>query len=234
MGSAISFEAKFNSATIAFNNSGKMLAIGVLENLQIWDIQDCVLFKTILGPKNEVSTSNMVTIIIYNYNNQKEIAVGYQNGFIRIWDEGFRNCIASICGYYSTVLAIKFSFMGSLVASGSYDSVILIWNLKNESDNFKLYGHKGIITDLVFITKNHQLISSCSDKSIKIWDVEKKICFQTLSNISEIWSLDVDPKVNWLVTGSSDSEVSLYRVNCLENFREKKKFQDMVRFNRII
>merc|ERR1712226_257831 len=97
-----------------------------------------------------------------------------------------------------------------------------------------LCGHNGIITDLVLLKKNRQLISSCSDKFIEVWDIEKKICHQTLSHLSEIWSLDVNFKVNLLVTGSSDFEVSLYRINYLKILQEKKKVRDMVRFNKMI
>lgn len=54
---------------------------------------------------------------------------------------------------------LTFSEDSFLLASGGKESVIVVWDIVNEIGLFKLNGHKGSITQLIFTKDNKHLIS---------------------------------------------------------------------------
>ncbi len=80
-----------------------------------------------------------------------------------------------------------------LLASGSSDGRIILWDIIAETGLFRLIGHKGPITDLSFSYLQRQndgsvrasdmvLISSSLDGLVKIWSIESQCCVQTIAN----------------------------------------------------
>ena len=90
-----------------------------------------------------------------------------------------------------------------LLASGSTDGRIILWDVIAESGLFRLIGHKGPITDLSFAyihehydsnnasshvstttssSNDMVLISSSMDGLVKIWNMESQCCVQTIAN----------------------------------------------------
>lgn len=72
---------------------------------------------------------------------------------------------------------------------------ILIFNPETYVLESELLGHKRFLTDL-FETKNGNLVSSCFDDTVKIWDIEKKECIQTLILPEDLNKIDenIPPK----------------------------------------
>ncbi|XP_039024825.1 WD repeat-containing protein 3-like [Hibiscus syriacus] len=101
--------------------------------------------------------------------------------------------------------------VGSLLASGSKDNDIILWDVVGETGLFRLRGHRDQITDLVFLDSDKKLVTSSKDKFLRVWDLETQHCMQIVSgHHSEIWSIDVDPDERYLVTGSADLELRLF------------------------
>ncbi|NEP88255.1 MAG: hypothetical protein F6K18_16245 [Okeania sp. SIO2C2] len=58
-----------------------------------------------------------------------------------------------------------------MLASGSNDCTIKVWNLSTGTLITTLTGHTGIITTLAFSPDNQTLASGSDDKTIKIWRI---------------------------------------------------------------
>jgi WD40 repeat protein len=99
-----------------------------------------------------------------------------------------------------------------LLASGSYDGKIMIWNVSDSSPLFTLVGHKGWIRALTVIN-NEYLASSSFDKTIKLWSLSEEgpeeVNNWTASNNS-IEALAFDPKLNVLVSAGFGNEVKVW------------------------
>ena len=123
-----------------------------------------------------------------------------------------------------------------LLASGSRDTNIILWDLVAEVGLFKLRGHKAQITALHFInlnkvegTETHgsntipkgtitdqvYLISSSKDALIKIWDVTAQHCIEThvAQTNGECWALGVSPDGSGCITAGNDGELRVWSID---------------------
>ena len=75
---------------------------------------------------------------------------------------------------------------------------------------FSLVGHKREVRDIKQLN-NGWIITASNDKTIKVWDVYKKICLQTLvSHYDIIFSLCIIDK-NKFVSGGRDQDIILWK-----------------------
>ena len=88
------------------------------------------------------------------------LAVGYQNGSIRIFDLMSGDATITFNGHKSAVTALNYDEGGMRLVSGAMDTEIILWDIVNECGLFRLKGHKGLITQARFMSKKNILITS--------------------------------------------------------------------------
>lgn len=71
-----------------------------------------------------------------------QIACGYADGGIRIWDSEKGTCETTLNGHKGAVKIIRYNKLGSLLASGSKDNDIILWDVVGEAGLFRLRGHR--------------------------------------------------------------------------------------------
>lgn len=133
----------------------------------------------------------------------------------------------SLTGHKSAVSCLRFNKSGALLASGSKDTNIIIWDIVSETGLYKyantildrretnpthrLRGHKDMVTDCKFLEKSNKLVTSSKDSFMKIWDLETQHCVQTIvTHRNEVWSFDIDDDETRLVTGASDDKIRVW------------------------
>ncbi|KAJ3010945.1 UNVERIFIED_CONTAM: hypothetical protein HDU68_001883 [Siphonaria sp. JEL0065] len=79
-------------------------------------------------------------------------------------------CSSSLNGHTEAVLAVSFSPDGSMLATGSGDTTIRIWDLNTETPRHTLQGHSNWVQILAWSPDAKYLTSGSMDKSIRIWD----------------------------------------------------------------
>lgn len=78
---------------------------------------------------------------------------------------------------------------------------------------FRLRGHRDQVTDLLFLDSGKKLVTCSKDKFMRVWDLDTQHCLQIVGgHHSEIWSMDVDPSEKFLVSGSADPELRVFRI----------------------
>ena len=112
-------------------------------------------------------------------------------------------------GHKSPIYALTLLPNG-LLASGSFDGKIMIWNISETTPLFTLLGHKNSIQDLVVI--NNEYLASCSnDKTVKLWSL---ITYEELNSwtasTDPLLALAFDPKLNILVSSGSNNEIRVW------------------------
>ena len=120
-----------------------------------------------------------------------------------------------------------------LIAAGSGDDKINIWDAYNGRRVRTLTGHSGFITSLKTLT-NDRLASCSFDKTIKIWNMRNFKCIQTLKGHSQAVSCSAFiSSLNYLITGSYDTSIKIWS---LDDFKCVKtlKGHTYVVFNLII
>jgi hypothetical protein len=89
--------------------------------------------------------------------------------------------ITTLSGHTSLVNSVAFSPDGRLLASGSADKTIKLWEVATGSLVRTLSGHTDSVSSVAFSPDGRLLASGSSDNTIKLWDVASGSLVRTLS-----------------------------------------------------
>ncbi|XP_046345376.2 WD repeat-containing protein 3-like [Haliotis rufescens] len=185
---------------------GKYCAVGACENVLIWDLRTGEKFNDLKGDKHEVT-------VICRCPDKRHLAVGYDDGTVRVFDLTSGDLLITFSGHKSAVTALRYDRQGLRLVSGARDTDVIVWDIVNESGLFRLRGHKGQITQVCFLKENNVLVTSSKDTFIKFWDLDTQHCFKTLvGHRSEVYDFVLLKNDHRLVTGSSDSELRVWDI----------------------
>ncbi|KAG9015886.1 hypothetical protein FRB90_004307 [Tulasnella sp. 427] len=199
---------------------GKQACVPALEDILVWDVKK----GQMMAMWHETGHRAEVTCVLSSPK-KNVYAIGYADGSLRLWDSTMGTVIVTFNGHKRAVTALAFDEQGSRIASASQDTDIILWDIEGETGLFRLRGHRGPITALRFVTPVPTtststsvspgfLISTSRDTFMKLWDLSTQHCMQTVvAHQSEIWSMDVDPAGELILTGSTDGELKAWSID---------------------
>ncbi|KAL4943343.1 hypothetical protein BDV06DRAFT_234753 [Aspergillus oleicola] len=106
-----------------------------------------------------------------------------------------------------TIRTIAWNPTGQLIATGSVDRTLRIWNPERSHPKYstELRGHTGAIEKVVFNpTRESELASCSSDGTVRIWDVRSKTCVSRLDIGGEAFTLSWSADGRVLLAGRKD------------------------------
>lgn len=83
----------------------------------------------------------------------------------------FRGGYATLYGHLGPVTSVDFSPDGKLIASGSTDTSVKIWDATTGQEMRTLWGDSGEISSVAFDPKGSRFVSASITGAIKVWDV---------------------------------------------------------------
>lgn len=98
---------------------------------------------------------------------------------------------------------------GLIFGTGTMDSQIKIWDLKERSNVANFPGHSGPISCVAFSENGYYLATAADDSSVKLWDLRKLKNFKTLQLEEgyQVRSLVFDQSGTYLAVGGTDIQV---------------------------
>ena len=123
-------------------------------------------------------------------------------------------------GHTFGVLSVSFSPDGTLLASGSWDNTIKLWEVDTGDELRTLTGHTGGVNSVVFSPDGTLLASGSRDNTIKLWEVDTGDELRTLTrHTGWVSSVSFSPDGTLLASGSRDNTIKLWEVDTGDELR---------------
>lgn len=194
----VNFENKISS--ISVSPDGKYLAGGSSDGkIIVWNLasnKSSVLYK---------SDNNFIMVLKYN-NSGTKIAFGNKTGTLGILNLN-TNKVSRIKGHVSRITDLQFSPDNNLIATGSYDGTIKIWNANNLNIRpVTIKGHEAWVLSLGFNRDGRYLVTGDNAEKIFVWAsktdyLAEDICSKISRNMTRReWENHVGYDINYQKT----------------------------------
>lgn len=167
----------------------------------------------------ELSHSNKSARVIAQHPILPEMAVGYSDNTIRVFNTENFKLLLELKAHENSVFALAYSPNGKYVLSGGRDAVLKIWDAKEGySPQQTINAHWYHINSIKYSPSGSLFATASMDKTIKVWDAEsfellkvldkEKYDGHTTSVNKILWVSD-----NELISCSDDKTAMLWRVD---------------------
>lgn len=116
-------------------------------------------------------------------------------------------------GHSYYVRSVAFSPDGKIIASGSWDKTIKLWNASSGIELKTLEGHPDFVGSVAFSPNGKLLASGSWDTNIKLWDVETGREIKSFyGHNGTVNSVVFSPDGETIISGSSDKSVRIWNI----------------------
>jgi WD40 repeat protein len=114
-------------------------------------------------------------------------------------------------GHANSVNAVSFSPNGKLLATGSFDNTVKLWDTSTGKEIKTLTGHTNSVNAVSFSPNGKLLATGSRDNTVKLWDTTTGKQIKTLTGHTDtVWAVSFSPNGKLLATGSFDNTVKLW------------------------
>ncbi|MFN7140642.1 MAG: c-type cytochrome domain-containing protein [Limisphaerales bacterium] len=135
-------------------------------------------------------------------------------GEVKQWDVTLNAFVRTYEGHRDILYSVAISPEGKILATGSYDQNIILWNTETGAQITKLTGHNGAVFGLAFRPDGKILASASADRTVKLWNVARGERVETFSQpTKEVQCLAWSPDGKFLYAGGRDNRIRVWQVS---------------------
>jgi WD40 repeat protein len=191
-----------------FSLDGRTLAtVGESGNVGLRDVGTAVLRRTLRCSVTSVSFSL----------DSRMVATAYCHSVILGDSVTGDKVTETVCRASDTtdiyILCFAFSQDSQLLASGSNDNRVRLWDANTGGALLTLEGHGKGVRSVEFSPVGQLLASSSDDKTVRLWDCNTGVAFHTLQGHTQrVTCVTFSPDGKFLATASEDNTIRLWDV----------------------
>mmetsp|Transcript_22591 Transcript_22591/g.51410 ORF Transcript_22591/g.51410 Transcript_22591/m.51410 type:complete len:506 (-) Transcript_22591:146-1663(-) len=102
---------------------------------------------------------------------------------------------------------MKFHPDGLILAGGTQEKTVVVWDIKDQVTVAELKGHEGDVQALSFSENGYYLASASTDGTVKLWDLRKPLNIQTLQVGGPANAVRFDSTGQYLAVGAGAVQV---------------------------
>jgi WD40 repeat protein/predicted transcriptional regulator len=216
---------------------GYILASSSIDRtVKLWDVATGRCVRTLQG------RGRWVKSLAWHPQGQILASGSFDQG-VRLWNAVTGQCIKLLQGH-THVLSVCYSptspyppyqgGQGGILASGSYDQTVKLWDTNTGECLKTLQGLGGAVWSVAF-SPDGQILATGSDRIVKLWDVTTGQCVKTLLGHSDmVFSVSFSPDGTMLASGSEDQTARLWDIEtgqCLHDLDEHISWVQAVAFS---
>ncbi|MCF4967362.1 WD40 repeat domain-containing protein [Nostoc sp. CMAA1605] len=193
--------------SVAISPDGEVLVSGCTDqNINVWDIHDGHLIKTIASNLGEVSSVAISP-------NGDFLAVGsceHPRSNVKVWDFKTGKLVHTLLGHQKPVNVVVISPDGEILASGS--NKIKLWNLQ-KGDRICTLWHSSAVHAIAISPDGTILASGSADTKIRLWNPRTGDPLRTLiGHAGDVKAIAMSPDGQLLFSGSADTTIKIWHL----------------------
>ncbi|WP_138499488.1 serine/threonine-protein kinase [Nostoc sp. PA-18-2419] len=210
-------QAESNRTGGITDNNWGILASGSWDNtIKLWDVNTGKEIRTLTGHTNWVNS------VAFSPDG-KLLVSGSADCTIKLWQVHTGIEIQTFTGHFDPVSSVAYSSRTAtttnsqerqLVASGSNDCTIKLWQVYTGTNITTLVGHTFFVNCIAFSHDGEIIASGSGDNTIKLWHVNTGKEIRTLTGHSDsVWSIAFSHDRQFLASGSWDNTIKLWHLH---------------------
>lgn len=199
--------------SIDFSLDGLYMATGSARGASIFESRGGSLINTFVHNPAEPTDNFLRDVKLSPDGNL--LVVGDDDCIVRVWDIVNEKVLCELRGHQSTVCAVDFARNGSLIASGSMDRSMKLWDATSGTLRRTVYVER-MVTD-VSISHDSALVAATAfrDNGVRVWNTTTgQLIFESKEDSNEdvICSVDFDLQ-GYLFSSALDSKVKKWALD---------------------
>ncbi|KAF8921920.1 WD40 repeat-like protein [Mucidula mucida] len=174
------------------------------------DVERCKSMTTLKAHDKDINSLDVAP-------NDRYLVSGSQDRTAKIFEIEYVNGARGVSGslkHIGTCKGHKRGVWSRVLATGSGDKTVKLWNLEDFSCVKTFEGHTNSVL---------RLVSAGSDGLVKVWNVKDEECMVTMDNHEDkVWALAVSADDSTIVSGAADSVITFWQDNTIEEQTEKE------------
>jgi len=147
-------------------------------------------------------------------------AVSSINGAVHVRRNGGQTAHRSIPAHKRAVMTLTFSPDEKILATGSWDCTVKLWDLQTGALVATLAGHTDYVQSIAFSPDGKRLASGSDDQTLRIWDMASGACLRTIhAHTDNTYGVAWSPDGQLIASCGFDGMVRVWDVasgNCLK------------------
>ncbi|RMD87215.1 MAG: hypothetical protein D6813_13860 [Calditrichaeota bacterium] len=137
--------------------------------------------------------------------------------------------LRTLSGHRLNVSSLAFNPEGNILASGSWDNTIKLWEVESGKELYTLKGHFSSVYSVTFSPYGRILASGSEDNTIKLWDVVRGQELRTLSgHRNSVYWVAFSPDGKIIASGDFDNIIKMWDVTSGREIHTLRGHRDRV------